>query len=615
MGAVKANKSLPASLYCFHPRVSSSLIYLFSGTTGNPKGVMLTNKNWIAVIRALHIQNPTTLGIEPDFVHICYLPLSHVFERVIEYAAIVHGVRIAYFSRKRELVADDWRAATPSLVLMVPKLATTLLEKIESRLNAQPFLKRLIVRFAVSRKMHSSCKGSIPSFWYDRILGGSRLLRERIFGSPDRMRFAACGGGKLDPAVQEKLEKYLGFNIIQGWGMTETSGAGSWQAYKGDDAYDSVGGPTACLEIKVKSWESYDATVSSPDKNPQGELLVRGDNVFPGYFREKELTKEAFYYDDDGVPDREGMGGNAKESEEKKGETKQKQPWLRTGDVVEIQPNGSIKIIDRKKSLIKLAQGEYLQTEKLENTYGSSSFVENIFVHGYDSQSYPIAIVVPDRRRVLQWAREHYYEKDSSLSRTPRTTASPSVDQTAEEVNHHQKKEHGKDRGYEEKAVDSERRLDQGVKDEDVTEKGEGSKGKADNKTASGVEADGDTWLLEEALRDPELKKEILADFDHIAKATGLLGFEKVKNVFVTADVWTPENGMLTPTFKIKRPLLIKTYKQQMDHLYAELASNQVAQHGNNNTSVSLHNRSIASLSWWRRLLLLPWVRAWLQSQ
>lgn len=585
---------------------------------------MLTNKNWIAVIRALHIQNPTTLGIEPDFVHVCYLPLSHVFERVIEYAAIVHGVRIAYFSRKRELIPDDWRAARPSLVLMVPKLATTLLEKIESRMNAQPLLKRLAVRFAVSRKMSSASKGSVPSFWYDRVLGGSRLLRERIFGAPDRMRFAACGGGKLDPTVQEKLEKYLGFNIIQGWGMTETAGAGSWQAYKGDDAYDSVGGPTACLEIRVKSWESYDATPKGPGKKPQGELLVRGDNVFPGYFREKALTEEAFYYEDGSGArterggGKEGAGERVEGSQEETKETEkkrkhhQKQPWLRTGDVVEIQPNGSIKIIDRKKSLIKLAQGEYLQTEKLENTYGSSPFVENVFVHGYDSQSYPVAVVVPDRRRVLQWARERYHGKELSFFRTPRTSASSSVDQTAEE-GEHQEKESEKEGGGgadREKRVESEKGQDRAKEDPHAAE-GEGMKTKGADKLAVDYD-DADSALLEEALDDPDLKKEILSDFDRIAKEAGLLGFERVKNIYLTTDVWTPENGMLTPTFKIKRPLLIKTYKQNMDELYSDLASKNVGQQ--DKTSAALHNGHIASLSWWRRVLLLPWVRAWLQN-
>ncbi|EPT26220.1 AMP-binding enzyme domain-containing protein [Toxoplasma gondii ME49] len=483
-----------------------------SGTTGNPKGVMLTNRNWVAVIRALHIQNRTTLGITPDFVHICYLPLSHVFERVIEYAALAHGVRIAFFSRKRELIPDDWRAAQPSLVLMVPKLATTLLEKIEARLNAQPLVKRLLVGFAVSRKLRSPSKGSQPSFLYDAVLGGSRIMRERIFGSADNMKFAACGGGKLDPAVQQKLEKYLGLNIIQGWGMTETAGAGSWQAYRGDDAYDSVGGPTACMEVKVRSWESYDATRA---ERPQGELLVRGDNIFAGYFRQKELTAESLVFDD-------GVGGSGKK------------PWLLTGDVVEIQPNGSMNIIDRKKSLIKLAQGEYLQTEKLEGIYGASAFVDNIFVHGYDSQSYPVAVVVPNRQKVLAWARTAY-----------------------------------------------------------------GRRAEAERESA----AQSDETLFKTALADFELKKEVLADFDQLAREADLLGFEKVKNVFLTADVWTPENGMLTPTFKSKRTLLVRKYTPEIDELYRQLVNKQFV--ADVNSAVALRDAP-----WWSRFLL-PWLRSW----
>lgn len=483
-----------------------------SGTTGSPKGVMLTNKNWVAVIRSLYIQNPTTLGITSDFVHISYLPLSHVFERVIEYAALAHGVRIAFFSRKRELIPEDWRAAKPSLVLMVPKLATTLLEKIEARLNQQPLLNRLLVGFAVARKLRSTAKGSQPNLWYDDLLGASRIMRERIFGSPDSMKFVACGGGKLDAAVQQKLEKYLGLNIIQGWGMTETAGAGSWQAYRNDDSYDSVGGPTACLEVKVRSWESYDATKS---EQPQGELLVRGDNVFAGYFRQKELTAECLHFDADGA-----------------------KPWLATGDVVEIQPDGSMKIIDRKKSLIKLAQGEYLQTEKLEGIYGASAFVENMLVHGYDSQSYPVAVVVPDRRRVLDWARKAY--GDAERAEDP-AAAAPA--------------------------------------------------GEA-----------GDDALFQRALADFALKKEILAEFDRIASEAQLLGFEKIKNVHLTADAWTPDNGMLTPTFKTKRALLVRKYSKDIDELYRQMANRQFV--SDVNTAVALRDAP-----WWRRLL--PWLRSW----
>ncbi|PFH34012.1 AMP-binding enzyme domain-containing protein [Besnoitia besnoiti] len=528
-----------------------SIVYT-SGTTGNPKGVMLTNKNWVAVIRSLHIQNPKTLGITPDFVHICYLPLSHVLERVIEYAALVHGVRIAYFSRKRDIIPDDWRASQPSLVLMVPKLATTLLEKIESRLSAQPLLKRLLVGFAVTRKMRAALKGSQPNFWYDGMLGGSRILRERIFGSPDSMKFAACGGGKLDPVVQEKLEKYLGFNIIQGWGMTETAGAGSWQAYRGDDSYDSVGGPTACLEVKVRSWESYDATKAKP----QGELLVRGDNVFPGYFRQKELTAECFHYDE---ADEDAGAGAGAASQGKK------QPWLLTGDVVEIQPNGSLKIVDRKKSLIKLAQGEYVQTEKLEGIYCGSAFVENILVHGYDSQSYPVAVVVPDRRQVVRWARSRYGKSGTPDTASGGETA-PGSDYAREKPQMREGEDH-----------------------QDV---------------AHHEPSDSDDAVFEAAVKDMALKKEILADFDRIASENELLGFEKIKNVFLTTDVWTPENGMLTPTFKTKRPLLVRKYTKDMDDLYRQLANKQFTD--DVDATVALR-----TVPWWRRITMLHWLRSW----
>ncbi|KEP62860.1 UNVERIFIED_CONTAM: AMP-binding enzyme domain-containing protein [Hammondia hammondi] len=491
-----------------------------SGTTGNPKGVMMSNRNFVREIQGcLHI-NDYTLMLDDDFLHFALLPLSHVFERMVEYVAYGFGAAVAYFSRKKELLADDWRFARPSCLIMVPRVAALVLDSIETQMQQLPFLKRAALNFAIGRKLHarrafvagvgrpepelparqqsmasansamsaqsaSSACGAPPlqAFWYDKVLGASATLQTRLFGRAGRIRFLLSGGGKLNPEVQEKLEAYLATSFLQGWGMTETSGAGCWQARAGDGSLDNAGGPSAVMEMKLRSWEQYDAERT---ERPQGELLVRGENVFEGYFRQKAMTDDAFVFDEQ----EEGRGGQGEEAI-------WRSRWLATGDIVEIQPNGSIKIIDRKKSLIKLAQGEYLQTEKLESIYGRSAFVDNIFVHGYDVQSYPVAVVVPNRQTVALWAEK---------------------------------------RGATPKAAE--------LTDEQFAE----------------------------LLRETELKKDVLLDLNRLASDANLLGFEKVKNIHLTTDVWTPDNGMLTPTFKTKRAVMARTYKADMDRLYDELS-------------------------------------------
>ncbi|PFH34007.1 AMP-binding enzyme domain-containing protein [Besnoitia besnoiti] len=507
-----------------------------SGTTGNPKGVMMSNRNFVREIQGCLLINDYTLQLDDDFLHFALLPLSHVFERMVEYVAYGFGASVAYFSRKKELLADDWRYANPSCLIMVPRVAAVLLDSIESQMQQLPFYKRAVLNFAINRKLQarraflasaqggvaaagsssvsaskfsstslacksvdgalSACGGALPAspplrnFWYDRLLGASTTLQTRLFGQAGRIRFLLSGGGKLNPDVQEKLEAYLATSFIQGWGMTETSGAGCWQARTGDGLLDNAGGPNSVMEMKLRSWEQYDATRS---ERPQGELLVRGENVFEGYFRQKDMTAEAFVWDDAASG---GSGGGAGAA--------WRERWLATGDIVEIQPNGSMKIIDRKKSLIKLAQGEYLQTEKLESIYGRSKYVDNIFVHGYDFQSYPVAVVVPNRSAVMAWAAKR--RGDEGAEPQPAAAAAPVSDEA-----------------------------------------------------------------LAPVLRDPALRKEILDDLARLAADANLLGFEKVKNVYLTVDVWTPDNSMLTPTFKIKRAVMTRKYRDNMNKLYEEL--------------------------------------------
>lgn len=159
--------------------------------------------------------------------------------------------------------------------------------------------------------------------------------------------------------------------IIEGYGQTESGGA-SYMTYENDPEVGHVGGPATNVEFKLKAVPDMEYLISDTDETgrptPRGELLIRGTGIFSGYFRDQERTQEA-------------LDANH---------------WLYTGDIVKLRPNGSIQIIDRKKNIFKLAQGEYVAAEKLEIGYRVLTEVEEIFVYGDSLQSYLVCIIFPN---------------------------------------------------------------------------------------------------------------------------------------------------------------------------------------------------------------------------
>jgi long-chain acyl-CoA synthetase len=145
-----------------------------------------------------------------------------------------------------------------------------------------------------------------------------------------------------------------------------------------------VGGPVACAEVKLisvpeMSYSVHDIDEKSGEVQPRGEICIRGGSVFPGYFMDPEKTAEAF--------DKDG--------------------WLKTGDIGTIRPDGSLKIIDRRKNIFKLAQGEYVAAEKIEMAYQGAASIGQCFVYGKSTETFVVAIVVPDIDYAKVWWKEH----------------------------------------------------------------------------------------------------------------------------------------------------------------------------------------------------------------
>uniref|UniRef100_G3P9V3 Arachidonate--CoA ligase n=1 Tax=Gasterosteus aculeatus aculeatus TaxID=481459 RepID=G3P9V3_GASAC len=345
-----------------------SYFFCCSGTTGNvlPKGAMITHgniaSNTSSVIKILE----GSFVIQQDDVSISYLPLAHMFERMIQVTMFCHGARVGFYQGDISLLMDDIKTLKPTFFPVVPRLLNRIYDKILS--SATSPLRRALLHFAVRRKQAELSSGVVrnDSLW-------DKLVFNRIQASlGGNLRFALTASAPISPTVLSFLRATLGCLIFEGYGQTECT-AGCTFSMPGDWSADHVGAPLPCARVKL---------VDIPDmnyyaKNGDGEICISGPSVFRGYLKDPEKTAEAL--DSDG--------------------------WLHSGDVGQWLPNGTLRIIDRKKHIFKLSQGEYIAPEKIENVYTRCVPVLQVFVHGDSLQSYLIGIVVPDPEVFVDWAK------------------------------------------------------------------------------------------------------------------------------------------------------------------------------------------------------------------
>uniref|UniRef100_A0A8C9YXY5 Long-chain-fatty-acid--CoA ligase n=1 Tax=Sander lucioperca TaxID=283035 RepID=A0A8C9YXY5_SANLU len=346
-----------------------SIVCFTSGTTGNPKGVMLTHGNVVADFSGFLKVTDVSDFIFPnqDDCLISFLPLAHMFERLIESVVYCHGGRIGFYQGDIRLLPDDMKALQPTIFPVVPRLLNRMYDKIFSQANTP--LKRWLLNFAAKRKGAEVSNGIIrsDSLW-DKIFFSK--IQASLGG---RLRMIITGAAPTSPAVLGFLRAALGCQVYEAYGQTECT-AGCTFTTPGDWTPGHVGAPLPCNLIKL---------VDVPDKNyfaskGEGEVCVKGPNVFKGYLKDPERTAETLDADS----------------------------WLHTGDIGKWLPNGTLKIIDRKKHIFKLAQGEYISPEKIENIYIRSEPVAQLYVHGDSLQSCLVGIVVPDPEVMPEWAKK-----------------------------------------------------------------------------------------------------------------------------------------------------------------------------------------------------------------
>lgn len=342
-----------------------------SGTTGPPKGVVLSHRNAVAAVSASLCLVPQSTGD----IMLSYLPLAHIYERVAEGGALWAGSAIGYFHGIITELVDDLKLLRPHHFIGVPRLYNRFSGVIKSKTIEDPGFTGTLSRHVVQKKMDAikepdPTKATNRSFLYDRLW--ARKVSAGV--GLDRSRTMISGSAPIDPSIQQFLRIVFSNTLIQGYGLTETY-AVSLAQLEGDMTVGNCGTVAPCNELCLA--DVPDMEYLSTDKPfPRGELLVRGVSVFKEYYRNQEDTAKSL------LPD----------------------GWFRTGDIATVDELGRFKIIDRKKNVLKLAQGEYISPERIENVYlGGLAYLAQAYVHGDSTQSSLVAIfgITPDNFAVF----------------------------------------------------------------------------------------------------------------------------------------------------------------------------------------------------------------------
>lgn len=434
-----------------------------SGTTSNPKGVVLTHANCVASV-AFTLSTVTPVD---DPVTYCFLPLAHIFQRMAIASSFFNGAAIGMPQSPSPLtLLDDVQLLKPHAVSLVPRV----LNKFEAAIKAQtinneekPLLRKLFTN-AINTKAERMAEfdGSEGRhLLHDRLIG---LLRKKLgFGNLINL---STGSAPVSPDTVKFLKAALNTGITQGYGLTESfAGVCGSLAYEANPG--SCGAISITCEMKLKDLPEMNYT-STDAEGPRGELLLRGPQIFREYYKNPEETAKS--KDADG--------------------------WFHTGDVARLDPNnGRIYIIDRAKNFFKLAQGEYITPEKVENAYLSAfPHLAQIYVHGDSLKTHLVGIIGVEPETVKQWLKNQAQATDSQVS-------SPEA--------------------------------------------------------------------IVQFINRREVKTKFLKEMNAAVK-DNLHGLERLHNIQLDIEPLKLEDGVITPTMKIKRPIAAKFFGATFDKLYDE---------------------------------------------
>ncbi|XP_065199736.1 fatty acid CoA ligase Acsl3 [Planococcus citri] len=443
------------------PKSTDTAIIMYtSGSTGVPKGVILTHENIVSTLKGFSDAVP----IKSNDIYLAYLPLAHVYELLSEYMCLFSGVPIGYStpltmvdtsSKIMRGTKGDASVLRPTIITAVPLILDRIYKGINDKLNHGPAVKKSLFYFAYNYKKKWVRKGfSTPLI--DSVIFSQ--VKQALGG---RVRIIVSGGAPLSPDTHEFIKTCLCNTVVQGYGLTETCAAAT--AMDLDDmTMGRAGSPLTVCDIRLTDWDEGNYRVCDKPY-PRGEIIIGGNNVSPGYYKLDDKTKEDFFTED-------GCR------------------WFKTGDIGEYHPDGVIKIIDRKKDLVKLQAGEYVSLGKVETQLKTCPVVENICVYGDARKDYTVALIVPNPVTLKEIGEKYGFDKETS------------IDQLCE---------------------------------------------------------------------DSRVEREVLHQVVMHGKKCKLQKFEIPAAIKLCKEVWSPDMGLVTAAFKLKRKEIQERYQHEINRMYA----------------------------------------------
>lgn len=415
----------------------ATIIYT-SGTTGTPKGVMLSHHNIVSNVKDCLLAVPVG---QADII-LSFLPLSHVFERTLNYTYFAGGASV-YFADGLESISDHLQDIRPHYFATVPRLLERVYEKLIKKGKQLTGIKKELFFWAVKQAKINPLGRERTFTEHSNLLVADKFIyskwREALGG---RIKAIICGSAPL----QERLATIFtnaGIPILEGYGLTECSPVVSVVPFRKQDfRAGCVGKVLHSVQVQIAA---------------DGELLIKGPNVMVGYYKNPEETAKSFNSDG----------------------------WLLSGDIGEFTADGFLKITDRKKELFKTSGGKYVAPSPIENKLKESNYIEQVALVG-DNEKYISALILPNFDNLTGWAEQ--------------------------------------------------RKLD------------------ATDKT-----------ILTQLPEVKQLYKDIITNFNvNFGKV------EQIKQFELITDEWTPENGLLTATMKLKRKAIKEKYQNIIDKFYSK---------------------------------------------
>ena len=335
-----------------------TLIYT-SGTTGSPKGVMLTHDNILSNCRNAQRFVPVTR----DDTALSFLPLCHIFERMVTYLYMINGVSI-YYAENMDVIADNLREVKPQIFTTVPRLLEKVYDKIVAKGHELEGIKKSLFFWALDLGLKFDTQKDQGFFYNTQLALANKLIfnkwREALGGN---LRCIVSGGGALQPRLA-RVFWAAGIHVMEGYGLTETSPVIAVGGYEPENNMIGAVGPLIDnMEVKIAA---------------DGEILTKSASVMKGYYNKPDLTAEVF--------DAEG--------------------WFHTGDIGELVNGKFLKITDRKKEMFKTSGGKYIAPQVIEGKLKEDPLIEQAMVVGAD-QKFASALVIPSFTDLNGWCKRN----------------------------------------------------------------------------------------------------------------------------------------------------------------------------------------------------------------